>query len=120
MRTNLPNIFAIGDIVAGPQLAHKAFYEGKVAAEAIAGEFSFVDYLAIPAVCFTTPELATVGYTEEQAKAEDMEVKVVKFPFSANVHAMVSNEEKGFLRLLARKEDGILVGAQIAGMVHQK
>ncbi|KAB2440701.1 dihydrolipoyl dehydrogenase [Bacillus luti] len=114
-RTNLPNIFAIGDIVAGPQLAHKAFYEGKVAAEAIAGEFSFVDYLAIPAVCFTTPELATVGYTEEQAKAEDMEVKVVKFPFSANVHAMVSNEEKGFLRLLARKEDGILVGAQIAG-----
>ncbi|MGH0832231.1 dihydrolipoyl dehydrogenase [Bacillus pretiosus] len=114
-RTNLPNIFAIGDIVAGPQLAHKAFYEGKVAAEAIAGEFSFVDYLAIPAVCFTTPELATVGYTEEQAKAEDMEVKVVKFPFSANVHALVSNEEKGFLRLLARKEDGILVGAQIAG-----
>lgn len=114
-RTNLPNIFAIGDIVAGPQLAHKAFYEGKVAAEAIAGEFSFVDYLAIPAVCFTTPELATVGYTEEQAKAEDMEVKVVKFPFSANVHAMVSNEEKGFLRLLARKENGILVGAQIAG-----
>ena len=76
--------------------------------------------MAIPAVCFTTPELATVGYTEEQAKAEDMEVKVVKFPFSANVHAMVSNEEKGFLRLLARKEDGILVGAQIAGMVHQK
>ncbi|PEX84268.1 dihydrolipoyl dehydrogenase [Bacillus cereus] len=114
-RTNLSNIFAIGDIVAGPQLAHKAFYEGKVAAEAIAGELSFVDYLAIPAVCFTNPELATVGYTEEQAKAEGMEVKVVKFPFSANGRALVLNEEKGFLRLLARKEDGLLVGAQIVG-----
>ncbi|HDR7471317.1 dihydrolipoyl dehydrogenase [Bacillus toyonensis] len=114
-RTNLSNIFAIGDIVAGPQLAHKAFYEGKVAAEAIAGELSFVDYLAIPAVCFTNPELATVGYTEEQAKVEGMEVKVVKFPFSANGRALVFNEEKGFLRLLARKEDGILVGAQIVG-----
>ncbi len=61
-RTNIPNIYAIGDIVAGPQLAHKASYEGKVAAEAIAGEQSIVDYLAIPAVCFTDPELATVGY----------------------------------------------------------
>lgn len=114
-RTNLPNIFAIGDIIAGPQLAHKAFYEGKVAAEAISGELSFVDYLAIPAVCFTNPELATVGYSEERAKAEGMEVKVIQSPFSANGRALVSNEGKGFLRLLVRKEDGVLVGAQIVG-----
>ena len=60
-RTSIPNIYAIGDIVAGPQLAHKASYEGKVAAEAIAGQTSVVDYLAIPAVCFTDPEMATVG-----------------------------------------------------------
>ncbi len=114
-RTNLPNIFAIGDIIAGPQLAHKAFYEGKVAVEAISAELSCVDYLAIPAVCFTNPELATVGYTEERAKAEGMEVKVIQSPFSANGRALVSNEGKGFLRLLVRKEDGVLVGAQIVG-----
>ncbi|RAP28392.1 Dihydrolipoamide dehydrogenase [Brevibacillus laterosporus] len=114
-RTNLPNIFAIGDIIAGPQLAHKASYEGKVAAEAIAGKRSIVDYLAIPAVCFTDPELATVGYTEERAKAEGMEVKAAKFPFSANGRALALNAKEGFVKLVARKEDGLLVGAQIVG-----
>src|SRR5699024_5760673 len=69
-RTNVSSIFAIGDIVAGPQLAHKASYEAKIAAEAISGEKSEVDYLAIPAVCFTSPELATVGLNEQQAKDE--------------------------------------------------
>ena len=68
-RTNIPNIYAIGDIVAGPQLAHKASYEGKVAAEAIAGEHSVVDYLAIPAVCFTDPEMATVGLHGRASKS---------------------------------------------------
>lgn len=71
--------------------------------------------MAIPAVCFTNPELATVGYAEERAKAEGMEVKVIQSPFSANGRALVSNEGKGFLRLLVRKEDGVLVGAQIVG-----
>lgn len=114
-RTSIPNIYAIGDIVAGPQLAHKASYEGKVAAEAIAGEKSIVDYLAIPAVCFTDPELATVGYSEDQAKAEGLEVTAAKFPFAANGRALALNATEGFVKLVARKEDGLLVGAQIVG-----
>ncbi|MEY9976462.1 dihydrolipoyl dehydrogenase [Lysinibacillus sp. RC79] len=114
-RTSVPNIYAIGDIVTGPQLAHKASYEGKVAAEVIAGEKSIVDYLAIPAVCFTDPELATVGYNEEQAKAEGIEVKVAKFPFITNGRALALNQTEGFVKLVARKEDGILIGAQIVG-----
>ena len=115
-RTSVPNIYAIGDIVAGPQLAHKASYEGKVAAEAIHGEPSIVDYLAIPAVCFTDPELATVGYSEDQAKAEGIEVKAAKFPFAANGRALALNAPEGFVKLVARKEDGLLIGAQIVGV----
>ncbi|MFJ7734928.1 dihydrolipoyl dehydrogenase [Lysinibacillus sp. NPDC097287] len=114
-RTNIPNIYAIGDIVAGPQLAHKASYEGKVAAEVIAGEESIVDYLAIPAVCFTDPELATVGLSEDQAIAEGFEVKVAKFPFAANGRALALNEPEGFVKLIARKADGLLLGAGIVG-----
>lgn len=114
-RTSVPNIYAIGDIVSGLQLAHKASYEGKVAAEAIAGENSIVDYLAIPAVCFTDPELATVGFNEEQAKAEDIEVKTAKFPFAANGRALALNATEGFVKLVARKEDNLLIGAQIVG-----
>ncbi len=114
-RTSVPNIYAIGDIVAGPQLAHKASYEGKVAAEVIAGKKSSVDYLAIPAVCFTDPELATVGYNEEQAKAEGIEVTTAKFPFAANGRALALHATEGFVKLVARKEDGLLIGAQIVG-----
>lgn len=114
-RTSVENIYAIGDIVAGPQLAHKASYEGKVAAEAIAGQKSVVDYLAIPAVCFTDPELATVGLSEEQAKAEGYEVQAGKFPFGANGRALALDATDGFVKLVSRKEDGLLLGAQIVG-----
>lgn len=114
-RTSVPNIYAIGDIVSGPQLAHKASYEAKVAAEAISGEKSEVDYLAIPAVCFTDPELATVGYNEQQAKDEGFDVVAGKFPFAANGRALSLNETDGFVKLVARKEDGLLIGAQIVG-----
>lgn len=114
-RTSISNIYAIGDIVPGLQLAHKASYEGKIAAEAIAGEKSEVDYLAIPAVCFTDPELATVGLNEKQAKDEGYEVAVGKFPFGANGRALALNAPDGFVKLVARKEDGLLLGAQIAG-----
>ncbi|PIC64389.1 dihydrolipoyl dehydrogenase [Sporosarcina sp. P13] len=114
-RTNLPNIYAIGDIVAGPQLAHKASYEAKVAAEAISGEKSEVDYLAIPAVCFTDPELATVGLNEQQAKDEGYDVVTGKFPFAANGRAISLDATEGFVKLVARKEDGLLLGAQIVG-----
>ncbi len=114
-RTSVPNIYAVGDIVSGPQLAHKASYEGKIAAEAIAGGKAIVDYVAIPAVCFTDPELATVGYNEEQAKAEGIEVKVAKFPFAVNGRALALHATEGFVKLIARKEDGLLIGAQIVG-----
>ncbi|MDQ0227021.1 dihydrolipoyl dehydrogenase [Metabacillus niabensis] len=114
-RTNVPNIYAIGDIVEGPQLAHKASYEGKIAAEAIAGEKAEIDYLGIPAVVFSEPELATVGYTEASAKAEGIEVVAAKFPFAANGRALSLNDTDGFLKLVTRKEDGLVIGAQIAG-----
>lgn len=114
-RTSINNIFAIGDVVAGPQLAHKASYEGKVAAEAIAGQSSVVDYLAIPAVCFTDPELATVGLSEAQAKEQGFDVAAGKFPFGANGRALALNATEGFVKLVSRKEDGLLLGAQIVG-----
>ncbi|MBO8176356.1 MAG: dihydrolipoyl dehydrogenase [Bacillus sp. (in: Bacteria)] len=114
-RTSVPNIFAIGDVVEGPPLAHKASYEGKIAAEAIAGHPSEIDYLGIPAVVFSEPELASVGYTEQQAKEEGIEVVAAKFPFAANGRALALNAAEGFLKLITRKEDGLVIGAQIAG-----
>ncbi len=115
-RTSIDNIFAIGDIVPGLQLAHKASYEGKVAAEAISGEKSEVDYLAMPAVCFTEPELASVGFTEAEAKEEGFKVKSGKFPFAANGRALGLNQTDGFVKLVTREEDGLLLGAQVAGV----
>lgn len=114
-RTNISNIYAIGDIVEGPPLAHKASYEGKIAAESIAGHPSEIDYLAIPAVVFSDPELATVGYSEKQAKDEGLDIIAAKFPFAANGRALSLNQTDGFLKLITRKEDGIVIGAQIAG-----
>ncbi|MGM9929880.1 MAG: dihydrolipoyl dehydrogenase [Bacillus sp. (in: firmicutes)] len=115
-RTSVSNIYAIGDIVAGPQLAHKASYEGKVAAEAISGHPSEIDYIAIPAVVFSEPELAMVGYTEADAKAEGIDIVAAKFPFAANGRALSMNATEGFMKLITRKEDGLVIGAQIAGL----
>lgn len=114
-RTSVPNIYAIGDIVAGPPLAHKASYEGKIAAEAIAGHPSEIDYLAIPAVVFSDPECASVGYFEKQAIEEGIEVITAKFPFGANGRALALNEADGFLKLVLTKDDGVIIGAQIVG-----
>ncbi|SFA76449.1 MULTISPECIES: dihydrolipoyl dehydrogenase [unclassified Bacillus (in: firmicutes)] len=114
-RTSVSNIYAIGDIVEGPPLAHKASYEGKIAAEAISGHPAEIDYLAIPAVVFSDPELASVGYTEQQAKEEGIEVTTAKFPFAANGRALALNNTDGFLKLVTRKEDGLVIGGQIAG-----
>ncbi|GAE91799.1 dihydrolipoamide dehydrogenase of pyruvate dehydrogenase complex [Gracilibacillus boraciitolerans JCM 21714] len=115
-RTNVDNIFAIGDIVPGPPLAHKASYEGKIAAEVIGGgENSVIDYNAIPAVVFSDPELATVGYTEQGAKEAGYEAVASKFPFAANGRALSLNDSEGFLKLITRKEDGLIIGGQIAG-----
>ncbi|MFG6119131.1 dihydrolipoyl dehydrogenase [Thalassobacillus sp. B23F22_16] len=114
-RTSVDNIFAIGDIVEGPPLAHKASYEGKIAAEVIAGEKSEIDYLGIPMVVFSDPELASVGYTEKDAKEAGYEVKASKFPFAANGRALSLNETDGFVKLVTRQDDGLVIGAQVAG-----
>jgi len=114
-RTNVSNIFAIGDVIEGPPLAHKASYEGKIAAEAISGHHSEIDYLGIPAVVFSDPELASVGYTEKQAKEEGIEVTAAKFPFAANGRALALDASDGFVKIITRKADGLVIGAQIAG-----
>ena len=115
-RTNVANIFAIGDAVPGAALAHKASYEAKVAAQAISGDdAAIVDYVAMPAVCFTDPELASVGHTQASAKEAGLDVKVSKFPFGANGRALSLNATNGFVRLVTTKDGNILVGAQVAG-----
>jgi dihydrolipoamide dehydrogenase len=114
-QTNVKGIFAIGDVVEGPALAHKASYEGKVAAEVISGHAAEIDYMAIPAVVFTDPELASVGYDEKSAKEAGFDVQASKFPFAANGRALSMNETDGFMKLITRKEDGLVLGAQIAG-----
>ncbi|MGP4106838.1 dihydrolipoyl dehydrogenase [Virgibacillus sp. L01] len=114
-RTNIDNIYAIGDIVDGPPLAHKASYEGKVAAEVIGGEKSEIDYIGIPTVVFSDPELATVGYSQKEAKDAGYNAKASKFPFAANGRALSLNDSDGFMKLITREEDGLVIGAQIAG-----
>jgi dihydrolipoamide dehydrogenase len=115
-RTSQKHIFAIGDIVPGPPLAHKASYEAKIAAEAISGQNVEIDYVAIPAVCFTDPELATVGLTEKEAKDRGLTVKVYKFPFGANGRALSLNQTEGFVRLVTDKDTGLVLGGQVAGV----
>ena len=113
-RTNKPNIYAIGDIVPGAALAHKASYEGKVAAEAISRKASAVDYKAMPAVCFTDPELATTGMTVAEAKDKGIKAKASKFPFAANGRALSLAQTEGFVRLVTN-ENGTVIGGQVAG-----
>ncbi|MFZ0443471.1 MAG: dihydrolipoyl dehydrogenase [Bacillus sp. (in: firmicutes)] len=114
-RTNVSNIYAIGDIVAGPQLAHKASYEAKIAAEAIAGQPSEIDYIGMPAVVFSDPELASVGYSTDDAKKEGIEVIAAKFPYGGNGRALSLGSADGFVKLVTRKEDDVVIGAQVAG-----
>lgn len=113
-RTTNESIFAIGDIVVGPQLAHKASYEGKVAAEVISGKDVTVDYRAIPAVAFTSPEVATTGVTLSEIEGDDRFV-VSTFPLASNGRALSLNATDGFIRFISTKENEILVGCQIAG-----
>ncbi|MGG5316065.1 dihydrolipoyl dehydrogenase [Enterococcus sp. AZ072] len=115
-RTNIPNIYAIGDIVPGAALAHKASYEAKIAAEAISGKKVAVDYKAMPAVAFTDPELASVGMTIKEAKEAGLEAKAFKFPFSGNGRALSLAKTEGFIRLVTTVEDNVIIGAQIAGV----
>jgi len=115
-RTNVPHIYAIGDIVAGPALAHKATYEAKVAAEAIAGQPSKVDYKAIPLVVFSDPECASVGLSEKEAKEKGHNVKIGRFPFNINGRALSLNATDGFVKIVSDADSGLVLGAQIAGI----
>lgn len=114
-KTSVENIYAIGDIVDGLALAHKASYEGKVAAEVIAGEASMIDYKAIPAVVFSDPEIASVGLNETEAKDQGYDTLVGKFPYAANGRALSMNIGEGFVKVIGDKETGLLLGAQIVG-----
>ncbi|GGG13601.1 dihydrolipoyl dehydrogenase [Paenibacillus abyssi] len=114
-RTNVSHIYAIGDIVPGPALAHKAAYEGKVAAEAIAGERRYVDYRCIPAVVFSDPELAAVGLTEQAAHKSGYDAMVGNFSYGANGRALTLNAAAGMVTLVGDKKTGAVLGAQIAG-----
>jgi dihydrolipoamide dehydrogenase len=115
MRTNVPNIFAIGDIVGQPMLAHKATHEAKVAAEVCAGHKSYFDARVIPSVAYTDPEVAWVGVTELQAKSEGLEFEVAKFPWAASGRALGIDRSEGFTKLLFDKNTQRIIGAGIVG-----
>ncbi|AKP04089.1 dihydrolipoyl dehydrogenase [Companilactobacillus pabuli] len=114
-KTSVDHIYAIGDITPGPALAHKAFFEAKTAAGAISGKNTANDYIGVPAVCFTDPELASVGLTEKDAKDKGIDVKVAKFPFAGNARAVSLDAAEGFVKLIAQKDTGTLLGGQIVG-----
>lgn len=115
-RTVIPHIYAIGDITAGPALAHKASYEAKVAAEAIAGLTSKVDYKVIPLVVFSDPEISSVGVNETEAKAQAIPVVIGKSSFGINGRALALRETEGFVKIVADPTSGIVIGAQIVGV----
>jgi len=113
-RTMDANIYAVGDVTPGPQLAHKAFRQGKVAAEAIAGMKSAFDNAAIPMVVFSDPEIASVGLTEEEAKAKGYRIMIGKMPFSASGRAKTLGNTTGFVKIVA-DESGIILGVHVVG-----
>jgi dihydrolipoamide dehydrogenase len=115
MRTNVPHIFAIGDIAGPPMLAHKAVHEGHVAAEAAAGLRSYFDALVIPSVAYTDPEIAWVGVTEEEAKQQGRAVGKAKFPWVASGRAIANGRDEGFTKILVDEETHRVVGGGIVG-----
>ena len=123
-KTNVSGIYAIGDVVAGPMLAHKAEDEGVAVAEILAGQAGHVNYDVIPGVVYTQPEVASVGKTEEELKAEGVDYRAGKFPFSANGRARAMLHSDGFVKILADKRTDRVLGAHIVGygageMIHE-
>jgi dihydrolipoamide dehydrogenase len=116
-RTNLPNVYAIGDVVRGPMLAHKAEDEGVMVAEIIAGQKPHIDYDCIPWIIYTSPEIAWVGKSEQQAKAAGIEVKTGQFPFSINGRALGLNEPNGFVKIVADAKTDRVLGVH---MIHAR
>ena len=115
LQTSVSNIYAIGDVIKGPMLAHKAEEEGIAVAEILAGQAGHVNYDVIPGVVYTSPEVATVGKTEEQLKEENKSYKIGKFPFLANSRAKVNNETEGFVKILADSKTDKVLGVHIIG-----
>ncbi|MBO9450956.1 dihydrolipoyl dehydrogenase [Tropicibacter sp. R16_0] len=123
-RTNVPGIYAIGDVIEGPMLAHKAEDEGMAVAEVIAGKHGHVNYGVIPGVVYTTPEVATVGATEDTLKAEGRKIKVGKFNFMGNARAKAVHQGEGFAKIIVDAETDRVLGAAIIGpaagdMIHE-
>ena len=114
-KTNLDNIYAIGDVISGPMLAHKAEDEGVAVAEIIAGESGHVNYETIPGVVYTTPEVASIGKTEEELKEKNIEYKIGKFSFMANSRAKAIDDTEGFVKILADKKTDKVLGAHLIG-----
>ncbi|CAJ0850713.1 dihydrolipoamide dehydrogenase [freshwater sediment metagenome] len=113
--TNVPGVYAIGDVVRGPMLAHKAEDEGVAVAELIAGEAGHVNYNVIPGVVYTMPEVASIGITEDEAKAKGLTVAIGKFPFSANGRARAMRETDGFVKIIADAATDRVLGVHILG-----
>ncbi|MDR6230047.1 dihydrolipoamide dehydrogenase [Pseudomonas sp. SORGH_AS199] len=114
-RTSMTDVWAIGDLTGEPLLAHRAMAQGEVVAELIAGKRRRFAPVAIPAVCYTDPEIVVVGLTPEQAKAQGLETKVVSFPFAANGRALTLEAPEGFVRVVARADDHRILGWQATG-----
>ena len=114
-KTNVQDVYAIGDVIAGPMLAHKAEDEGIAVAENIAGQSGHVNYDTIPGVVYTTPEVASIGKTEEQLKESNIEYKIGKFSFMANSRAKAIDDAEGFVKILADKNTDKVLGAHIIG-----
>ena len=114
-KTNVDNIYAIGDVIEGPMLAHKAEDEGMAVAEFISGKYGHVNHDTIPGVVYTSPEVAAVGKTEEQLKQAGIEYNVGKFPFMANSRAKINNDADGFVKILADKATDKILGVHMIG-----
>ena len=114
-RTNVPNIYAVGDLNGPPMLAHKATKEGEIVAEIIAGQKAAFDWVTIPGAIFTDPEIATAGLTDVEAKAKGYDVAIGKFPFAALGKAMALNETEGFVKVVADKKTKQILGVHIVG-----
>ena len=115
LETSVKGVYAIGDVIEGPMLAHKAEEEGVAVAEHLSGMATHIDYNVIPAVVYTQPEVACVGFTEPQLVTANIPYKVGKFPFSANSRAKAVHETLGFVKLLSHQETGLVLGAHIIG-----
>ncbi len=114
-QTNIPSVYAIGDCIPGPMLAHKGEEEGIACVEILAGQSSHIDYHAIPSVVYTSPEIAGVGYTEDEAREAGHEIKIGKFNYRANGKALAMGETEGFVKIIADKKTDKLLGMHIIG-----